>query len=271
MATGFIIEVLKAFLEYLQNIYEIDPIGTIIGTAVCLIIHAFGIWMLYLLVFGDLSGHPRKKWPLPQSHLPFHLLEPFLNLLRAESFQHFAVVGGFYLKFHRSCCHIIKVLYLCPDRNTYIHNIKHCLHRLDCSLGALHRCHSLGNHQGHLAHCFRARERPWNSRIERGQDARDGRQEKGPQGKTEIRLADSHFAFWILPLIFIWGSTEVSIFYLYLQRFQIMDLWWFLKWCSWFMCFIGFSEAFRALSQLSWCCQLRLLCALGRHERSVRL
>ena len=61
MATGFIIEVLKAFLEHLQNIYEIDPIGTIIGTAVCLIILAFGIWMLYLLVFGDLSGHPRKK------------------------------------------------------------------------------------------------------------------------------------------------------------------------------------------------------------------
>ena len=61
MATGFIIEVLKAFLEYLQNIYEIDPIVTIIGTAVCLIILAFGIWMLYLLVFGDLSGHPRKK------------------------------------------------------------------------------------------------------------------------------------------------------------------------------------------------------------------
>ena len=61
MTIGFIIEVLKAFLEYLQNIYEIDPIGTIIGTAVCLIILAFGIWMLYLLVFGDLSGHPRKK------------------------------------------------------------------------------------------------------------------------------------------------------------------------------------------------------------------
>lgn len=61
MTIGFIIEVLKAFLEYLQDIYEIDPIGTVVGTVVCLVILAFSIRLFYLLIFGDLSGHPKKS------------------------------------------------------------------------------------------------------------------------------------------------------------------------------------------------------------------
>ena len=69
MQFGIILGVLSAFWDYLKAAFEVNPVITVIGVVGCLSLIVGGLCSLYLLAVGDLSGHPRKKWPLPQTIL----------------------------------------------------------------------------------------------------------------------------------------------------------------------------------------------------------